>query len=163
MPRRFFMIFGITPGMISIMSGRKVSSIFWVLATAIESMIKARRIPNIFSSWALSTSIGLVLIIPSAPVCSFIKSIATSLDPSPWTRSACTMAHFPCAFSAATMSLILKIFPYRINTTWHSVSRHLFRPASSLIAAITGDISNKSIAFIIFYCQSILYIHPGNC
>ncbi len=86
--------FGITPGMISIMSGRKVSSIFWVLATAIESMIKARRIPEHFQFLGPTHQHWLGADNTVCPVCSFIKSIATSFDPSPWTRSACTMAHF---------------------------------------------------------------------
>ena len=50
----------------------------------------------------------------------------------------------PAAFTLETISGIVQMSPYKINTTWLSLFRQASTPSSSFTAAITGDTSNAS-------------------
>ena len=93
----------------------------------------------------LVTSGGRVLIMPSGPHRAFSASTAISRLPRPSTRSACTSATLPTAFTRCTSPAMLRMVPNRKNTASHSLSSAAARSCSFFTAAMTGQPINRCI------------------
>lgn len=168
--RRFTLVIisGIMPGMISTALGADSSTCFSREFRAMESTRKVRCIAMAPCFCASFTRFGFVLTIPSAAAFSNMNSTEMSLIVMPDTKSMCTTANFPWAFTFFTISEILQIEPYKINMTLHCVLKHSRRSSSLLTAAMPtlllgsgtrwmdGTFYNIFIVWILSYCTGWL-------